>query len=170
MSGTPPSPADRIKNTPVITIAQIAQILSRSTNRRFGRPYGLKNADFQILLNLPDRGEVTIGELSRRARLDKAWISRSLGALSDRGLIEIRVSPDRPRAKLIGLTNSGSCMLAEIAPQAADHAKLFLAGVDIATANAILSLILKNAVDLEEADLTAERTMSNVPKEDRSRC
>jgi len=157
-NGNLPGPAEQIRSTTTITIARIAQMVSQSTARLFGKRYNLKNADFQILLNLPDQGKVTIGELSRRTRLDKAWISRSLGPLIARGLIHISTDPDRPRAKMIGLAQPGAEILAEIAPAALSNSSRYMEGVDARAADAILARILENAVNIEEGDMAAERS------------
>jgi DNA-binding MarR family transcriptional regulator len=145
--------AAAIGSTTSIKIIRIAEALNRSAARIFGSLYDLKNTDFRILGNLFEPSPVTIGELSRRVRIDKAWISRSLGGLVERKLIRITSTPAQPRAKLIGLTARGKAMLAEIEPVIAKRAIRILAGVDRELADVILDRISENVRQLEDEEL-----------------
>jgi DNA-binding MarR family transcriptional regulator len=149
-------PAAVIGSTVSIKIIRIAEALNRSATRVFGSLYDLKNTDWRILVNLAEPAPITIGELSRRVRIDKAWISRSLTHLRERKLVRVTSDPRMPRAKLISLTQQGKHLLAQIAPITVQRAQRLLAGVDQTQAEAILDRIWLN-VSTQEDEETATR-------------
>ena len=107
----------------------------------------------RILVNLEKPSPVTIGELSRRVRLDKAWISRTLGHLVRKKLIRVTSAADQPRAKLISLTPRGAAILAEIQPIVAKRALRISAGVDQNLVDSLLDRIWENVMQLEDEEL-----------------
>ena len=150
--GAEVDPATVIGSTVSIKIIRIAEALSRSATRVFGSLYDLKNTDWRILVNLAEPAPITIGELSRRVRIDKAWISRSLTHLRARKLVRVSSDPRMPRAKLISLTREGTHLLAQIAPVTVQRAQRLLAGIDQAKAEAMLDRILLNVIRLEDEE------------------
>jgi DNA-binding MarR family transcriptional regulator len=160
--GTAADPAAVIGSTVSIKIIRIAEALNRSATRAFGTLYDLKNTDWRILVNLSEPAPVTIGELSRRVRIDKAWISRSLTHLRERKLVRVSSDPRMPRAKLLSLTQQGKHLLAQIAPVTVQRAQRLLAGVDQAQAEAMLDRIWLNVSTLEDEEIAmAQRGAAN---------
>jgi DNA-binding MarR family transcriptional regulator len=145
-------PAAAIRGTASVKIIKIAEALGRGASRVFGTRYDLKNTELRILGNLSEAAPITIGELSRRVRIDKAWISRSLTHLQYRKLVRLSSDPDMPRAKLIRLTRRGTLLLAKIAPVTVQRAQRLLTGIDPAQAEAILDRILLNVAAMEDEE------------------
>ena len=143
-------PASVIGSTVTITVMRISEAINRLAERDFGRRYGLKNTDRRILVNLAEPSPVTIGELSRRVRIDKAWISRSLKPLVARRLVRIATDPSMPRAKFVSLTLRGKQLLAEMAPTTLRRTRQLLEGVDQGAAEAILDRMLDNMTSVED--------------------
>jgi DNA-binding MarR family transcriptional regulator len=60
------------------------------------------------MLHTIDRfGPLTIGDLAERLGVTQPGVTRALGQLGDAGLVEIAVSPDDGRRKLVSLTPNG---------------------------------------------------------------
>jgi DNA-binding MarR family transcriptional regulator len=148
-------PAAAIRNAASVKVIRIAEALNRGAARVYGTQYNLKNTELRILGNLSQPSPVTIGELSRRARIDKAWISRSLPDLRKRQLITLTRDPNMRSAKLIGLTRRGTALLAKIAPVTLSRAQHLLSGVDPVQAEAMLDRLLQNAIAFEEQETGA---------------
>src|SRR5262245_30902684 len=71
-----------------VKIIQIAEIISRSASQVYEAGYGIRNSELRILLLLGSDEKLSVNEISRRAGIDKAWISRSLDVMMKAGLVE----------------------------------------------------------------------------------
>jgi DNA-binding MarR family transcriptional regulator len=99
-----------------VRLVQLGETLARAATATFETQFHLRNAELWILAQLGGNGPLAISEISRRTRIDKAWISRSSGALSRRGLVRRWRHPSDSRVTLLSLTPKGSELLSKIAP------------------------------------------------------
>ena len=67
------------------------------------------------LAQLLDGGEVRPGELAALRGVDQSVVSRQVGELVARGLVERRADPADGRAGLVGLTPAGRALLRDVA-------------------------------------------------------
>src|SRR5262245_32305349 len=88
-------------------LVSIADSLLRAANKFYGKRFGINNAELRTLIILLNEQPLTIGELSRRGQIDKAWISRSVANLLERGLVKRKAHPTDSRMLLISLTTAG---------------------------------------------------------------
>lgn len=107
-------------------LVRVAEAIERLASRTICPRFGLRNTDLRIL-NLLDRIDgLSVNELARRAHVDKAWISRSLQALTEAGLVERRRDEKDSRVTIITLTENGREKLEEVRPIAkASETRLF---------------------------------------------
>jgi DNA-binding MarR family transcriptional regulator len=112
-----------------VRVVQLAELISRGASEVFETRFGVKNTELRILVHL-GRGPLAVNELARRTRVDKAWISRSLRGLEDRGLVARTPHPSDSRASLVSLTEDGEDLVRRIAPVAAARNQRLLAGLD----------------------------------------
>ncbi|MEW5878924.1 MAG: MarR family transcriptional regulator [Pseudomonadota bacterium] len=68
---------------------------------------GTTSTQCHILIELGRAGELTPGELGRRLRLEKSWISRALDSLVDAGIVAKRAHADDARSRVVALTAKG---------------------------------------------------------------
>src|SRR5262245_54719174 len=99
-----------------VRVVRIAEILERLAQRAIEPRWGLRNTDLRILNLLDGEASLPVSVVSRRAHVDKAWISRSIRQLAKRGLVELGQDRDDARLSLVSLTVRGRTLLDEIRP------------------------------------------------------
>lgn len=91
-----------------------------------------------------------MNEISRRALVDQAWVSRSLRALEASKMVERRSDPKDSRLTRVSLTKRGRQTMNEFRPWAAWSEKLLLEGVDEENLKALLDQVEANTERLLE--------------------
>jgi DNA-binding MarR family transcriptional regulator len=113
-----------------VKIIQIAEIISRSASQVYEAGYGVRNSELRILLLLGAGEALSVNEISRRAGIDKAWISRSIDAMMKAGLTRRIPHPNDDRRALVSLTDRGLQRLRVITPIALTRDRHMLAGLE----------------------------------------
>ena len=134
-----------------VRIVRVSEALARIATRRIEARWGLKNTDLRVLNVLDGSVPLPVAEVSRRTHVDKAWISRTVTSLGQRGLVER--SPDRwdARLALVSLTARGRALLEEVRPRALENQARLLEGVDERRLKAMLDRLEANAEAILEA-------------------
>jgi DNA-binding MarR family transcriptional regulator len=99
-----------------VRLVQLGETLARVATTTFESRFHLRNAELWILAQLGGKESLPVSEISRRTRIDKAWISRSSRALIRRGLVRRTRHPSDSRVILLALTPKGDELLSKIAP------------------------------------------------------
>lgn len=128
-----------------VRVVRIAEVFTRLARQRVEARWGLRSTDLRILNMLDGTESVAVSEIARRTHVDKAWISRSVRELVDKGLVERRSDPDDSRVTLAALTKRGRDLLEDIRPHALWHEKRVLKGIDERAFKADLDRLLANA-------------------------
>ena len=129
-------------------ILSIADSLLRAASKFYGSRFGINNSELRVLIILLDDQPLTIGELSRRGQIDKAWVSRSVAYLLQRGLVRRKTHPTDSRRQLISLTAAGVELTKSIDPIARDRHLQLLSGLSPRATLKIIDVLEKNAADL----------------------
>ena len=90
--------------------------MTRMSARHFKERWKLRSTDLRLLNILEDASPLGVNEISRRALVDQAWVSRSLHVLKARKLVERRSDPKDTRLALFVLTKRGREILEESRP------------------------------------------------------
>jgi DNA-binding MarR family transcriptional regulator len=101
-----------------------------------------------LLIVLCEEQPLTVGELSRRGRVDKAWVSRGIANLRDRRLVDTHPHPTDSRMTFISLTHAGIEMTASLTPMAWERQQRLLAGLTNEEAFRVLEALERNAEEL----------------------
>ena len=108
------------------------------------------------MLHTIDRfGPLTIGELAERLGVTQPGVTRALGQLGGAGLVEVAVSPDDGRRKLVSLTRDGQRFVEQakrVAWPAVEHA---VADLCAGFADDLLRQLGKMEAGLDEKPLSA---------------
>jgi DNA-binding MarR family transcriptional regulator len=131
-----------------VKIIQIAEIISRSASQVYEAGYGIRNSELRILLLLGTGEKLTVNEISRRAGIDKAWISRSLDVMMKAELVKRVPHPTDSRKNLISLAEKGERSLRVITPIALTRDKHILAGLDEREIHKVLDILRSRAQEL----------------------
>ena len=129
-------------------LIHLADTISRAATLVYEKRFGLNNSELRAMIALRDRQPLTIAELSRVGRIDKAWVSRSVASLLDRGLVSREAHPTDHRMALIRLTAAGLDLTRDFEPVAHARQKRLLTGLSQREAFHVIDLLQKNADQL----------------------
>ncbi|MBT8154274.1 winged helix DNA-binding protein [Epibacterium ulvae] len=105
-------------------ISRLCKLLDNHAIKNLKHP-DLNLTDYRILLVLDIFNEASAAELSRLMVIDRAQISRSVGALRKAEFLTERSDPGNKRRKLLSLTDKGRATLAEEEPFFTDRQNMF---------------------------------------------
>jgi DNA-binding MarR family transcriptional regulator len=128
-----------------VRVVRISEALTRLATRNIESRWGLSNTDLRLLNILDGEDAVGVSEMSRRAHVDKAWVSRSLRELEKRGLVERKADPRDSRLSLVSLTRRGRKILEEVRPHALRSELRLLQGIDARGLKKMLDRLEENA-------------------------
>ncbi|WP_169055409.1 MarR family transcriptional regulator [Rhizobium sp. P44RR-XXIV] len=129
-------------------LIHLADLISRGAALVFEKEFGISNAELRALAVLCEEQPLTIGELSRRAKIDKAWVSRSVKELIQRGLIARDNHPTDSRMGLLSLTCEGQNLVAQVTPLAWARQGRLLQGLRLDDVDRLLDVLKTNAQEL----------------------
>lgn len=129
-------------------LIHLADVISRAATAVFEKQFGLNNSELRALIVLREEQPLTIAELSRRGRIDKAWVSRSVDSLHKRGLVSRKGHPKDSRMTLISPTTAGVELTRKLAPIALKRQTRLLSGLSQQEAFRVIETLERNANDL----------------------
>lgn len=129
-------------------LIHLADTISRAAALVYEKQFGLNISELRAMIALRDLQPLTIADLSRVGRIDKAWVSRSVAALLDRGLVSREAHPTDQRMALIRLTPAGLDLTRAFEPVAHARQKRLLAGLSQREAFRVIDMLQKNADQL----------------------
>ena len=134
----------------VARTCRLADAMLRMSSQHIKERWNLRNTDLRLLNILDGQQPLSVNEVSRRALLDQAWVSRSLRALEASKLVERRDDPRDSRLTLVTLTAHGRRILDESRPYAEWSEKVLLQGVDTKKLKVLLDKLEANTQGLIE--------------------
>lgn len=137
-----------------VRLVRLAEVFARLAKMGVEEPWGLRNTDLRILNTLDRAGSVPISEIARRTHVDKAWISRSVRELAEKGLVERIDNPEDSRVLLAVLTQKGRDLVDRIRPSVIMAEKQILTGINERAFKNNLDRLLAN---VEQVLTAAER-------------
>ena len=151
----------RLHDHIVARTCRLADAMIRMSSRHIKERWGVRNTDLR-LLNILDGEPLSVNEVSRRALLDQAWVSRSLRTLEAGKLVERRSDPKDSRLTLVTLTKRAREILDEARPYGVWSEQVLLNGVDEKRLKALFDQLEANAQGLIS---TLESFPRETPKE-----
>ncbi|MGH3348052.1 MAG: MarR family winged helix-turn-helix transcriptional regulator [Nocardioides sp.] len=97
-------------------LLRAAEVIDRDLDRELRQAHGIGLPSFEILLHLgafSPEGTLGMGRLTAQAPLSQSRVSRIVGELADRGLVDRGTSTDDSRSVLVSLTEAGRELLTE---------------------------------------------------------
>ena len=132
----------------VARTCRLADAMLRMSARHIRERWNLRNTDLRLLNILDGDQPLPVSEISRRALLDQAWVSRSLRALEASKLVTRRSDAGDSRLTLVTLTRRGRAILDESRPYAQWSEQVLLQGVDERALKALLDQLEANTQGL----------------------
>jgi DNA-binding MarR family transcriptional regulator len=125
-------------------ICRLADAMVRMSSRHIRKLWKLRHTDLRLLNILDGDAAVPVSEISRRALVDQAWVSRSLRTLEAGNLVERRSDSEDSRLALFTLTKRGRAILDEFRPYAQWSEGVLLDGVDEKKLKSLLNQLEQN--------------------------
>jgi DNA-binding MarR family transcriptional regulator len=116
----------------------------RMSSRHIRERWNVGHTDLRLLNILDGEDALSVNEISRRALVDQAWVSRSLRTLEASKLVERRRDPNDSRLTLVALTKRGCKLLDEFRPWTQWSESVLLDGIDEANIKAMLDQLEAN--------------------------
>jgi DNA-binding MarR family transcriptional regulator len=129
-------------------LIHLADTISRAATLVYEKQFGLNNSELRAMIALRDLQPLTIADLSRVGRIDKAWVSRSVANLLERGLVSREAHPTDQRMALVRLTPAGLDLTRAFEPVAHARQKRLLVGLSQREAFRVIDMLQKNADQL----------------------
>ena len=151
-------------------IRSIANRLAQAASRSYNRKFGIGLHEWSCLAPLAIKDDLSASRICESSGFDKGLISRSVGALESKGLIESRPVEDHNRRRLIRLTPAGRALYLEIRELALLREKRLLQGLSAEERTALvgyLEIMQRNATELMlevAADDTERPHGSDIPR------
>lgn len=127
----------------MVRLGRLAQLAQRSTDSALAMPLGFGRTDIKVFRELSMHGSLSGTQLRRQCEVDKAGISRTLGSLRRRGLVE-RVCHEDGGAAFYRLTDTGSQMVNRVMPLLDARQHDVLSGLPADAINIILDALAGN--------------------------
>ena len=122
-------------------ILVLANLLTRSAERRYERTLGLAQVEWRIVALLGAHPPMTLNEVAQRAGRDKSQISRGVSRLVRRRLVSRRPSPRDTRAVEIALTPRGRRAYGVLRASAGQRHRSLLAGFPARERRLLLAML-----------------------------
>lgn len=132
-------------------ICRIGDAMIKLSARSIKQTWGLRPTDLRLLNILDGEEPLAVREMSRRAHVDQAWVSRSLRDLESRNLVKRQSDPLDSRLTLVSLTAHGRKTLDEVRPYALKSERLLLGGIDEKKLKTLLDKVENNTEQLLDA-------------------
>lgn len=112
----------------------------------------MKNHELKVLNVLAFAEPMSLSELSRRAHLDRGWVSRLVASLAKKELVSKWDDPGNHRSVLVGLTLKGIGLVREMLPTMLAREAILLRGLDADLVHWILDTLLDRLEILKNTD------------------
>lgn len=90
--------------------------LSSALAKRYQREFGLTVAEWRVLANVNELGQLRSKDVAERTSMDKVKVSRAVQSLCDKGWIKKTDDAKDSRAYYLSLTAAGNKIMAKMIP------------------------------------------------------
>jgi MarR family transcriptional regulator for hemolysin len=112
----------------MIKVLDLANSIDRAAAAYYGARFGLRIADLRVLVHVASSPGLSLVEISRRAKTDRAWISRSVDRLVKRAIVRKSPVEGDDRAHSVFLTDKGDALLRQLVPIVQQRQRRLLQG------------------------------------------
>jgi DNA-binding MarR family transcriptional regulator len=112
----------------MIKVLDLANSIDRAAAAYYGARFGLRIADLRVLVHVARSPGLSLVEISRRAKIDRAWISRSVQRLVKRGVVRKSAAEGDDRTQCVFLTQKGDALLRRLIPIVQERQRRLLQG------------------------------------------
>lgn len=95
-------------------MAVAAEKLSVGMSKRYREEFGISIAEWRVLVNLADRGAVSVRDIEREVHLEKSKASRAASRLEASGYVTKAVNAQDRRLVVLELTEEGQALMRQL--------------------------------------------------------
>lgn len=107
-----------------------SNMVSQMVATTYGALFNLRIPEWRVIAVTAERDGVTQQEIGQITRMDKVTVSRTVAALTARGLLQRAANASDGRSHLLTLTADGRTLYAAVAPKALDLEKRIFSTID----------------------------------------
>lgn len=130
-----------------VNINKVFQLGQSFINEKL-KEYNLSSGLFYFLLELANKGEMSMQELSKSVNVDNGYTTRSISKLVDLGYVKKTANPKDSRSSIVQLTEKGELVSEEVKNVMLEWINIISKDVDkkeLETVNAVFDKFLLNA-------------------------
>lgn len=130
-----------------VNINKVFQLGQSFINEKL-KEYNLSSGLFYFLLELANKGEMSMQELSKAVNVDNGYTTRSISKLVDLGYVKKTANPKDSRSSIVQLTEKGELVSEEVKNVMLEWINIISKDVDkkeLETVNAVFDKFLLNA-------------------------
>lgn len=127
------------------------------------RPVGLGLNQYSILAKLHRGGPQTLRELAKLLVMDRSTVGHLVRPLAVRGLVDVEVSQEDRRSRVVRLTDHGDAVMRRARPMWADAERAFRKRFGHAAANGLHQLLEQVTTTPLDGRRTRTRTAGTSP-------
>ena len=137
----------------VLTVGTfLAGKISNSASATYRPRFGVGITDWRIMAMLASEPWISAGRICSATGLDKAAVSRSVRALQDAGLIDIRADRSDQRRQSVALTRKGVALHDRIVKLAIEREQRLLDGFSAAERKRLLQYLMRLQAKVQAAN------------------
>jgi len=107
-------------------LSYLTNIISRKLARLYSGQFGITTQEWKILANLKRHPDISAAEVGEKTAMDKVAVSRAVGGLCYKGLVDRKISPQDRRRSVLNMTAEGKEIYAQIEPLVIQYEKALL--------------------------------------------
>jgi DNA-binding MarR family transcriptional regulator len=129
-------------------LMRIAELVIFSLNETLKSRFGIGHIQLRVLVIVGLQQPVSLTAVARQSRMDKAWISRTIQGLVERGLLTKVKHPSDRRGSLLSLSPTGEELLCDMAAVTLRHQEQLLKGLRQRQVKQILDILMVRAEEM----------------------
>ena len=129
-------------------LVRIAELVIFSLNETLKSRFGVGHIQLRVLVIVGLQQPVSLTAVARKSRMDKAWISRTIQGLVERGLLARAKHPTDRRGSLLSLSPAGEELLCDMAAVTLRHQEQLLRGLRQRQVKHVLNVLMVRAEEM----------------------
>lgn len=124
-------------------LSVVSNLVSETIATAYRALFGLTIPEWRLVAVLAESEQLTQQAIGAATRMDKMTVSRAAVALVTRGLVAREPNPADARSWLLGLSEPGRALYAEVAPKALELEAAIVAGLTAAEREALAAMLAR---------------------------
>jgi len=129
-------------------LVRIAELVIFSLNESLKSRFGIGHIQLRVMVLVGLNEPISLTAVARQSHMDKAWISRTVQGLVDRGLLVRAAHPTDRRGSLLSLSPTGEELLSDMARVTLNHQDQLLKGLSKKQVDRILDVLMARADEI----------------------